>query len=122
MPRKKKPVVAVVEELALPFMTKEELYGARMYIAEADLAQLQLSVTLAQRREYLRQIDPEGKLEAFDAKVKGMAAEASAKRTGYNALMKQVEERLGLLMAKYAWDDETGLLRYLPESVEEPST
>lgn len=108
MARKKKQVEP--EEPAVLVMSREELYSARMYIAEAELAQLQMALVLAKKKEHIRQIDPEGRLDAFDLEFKELAGRASQRRSGYNEALASVGDRLEIPMGEFAWDDETGLL------------
>jgi hypothetical protein len=96
-------------------MTEGELYAARCFQAEGELAALQAHMVAAKRREVLRELDPEGRLEALDIKAKDLLGKASSSKGKFAEVMDRVAIRIGCKTSEIAWDDETGEVKILGE-------
>ncbi len=96
-------------------LTPEELYKLRAFIAEADLAQTKMTITLAQKKDYLQKIDPENKSGMMDEQIRTFASEAANKRAIFNETLTKIGTRIGIDINKCTWDDETGMVTIVDE-------
>lgn len=96
-------------------MSEAELYAARCFEAESALASLQVTVVAAKRRELLKQLDPEGKLDELDNKIRDLAGRASHRKSEFERIMGTVSKRIGVPTAEFSWDDETGEIKIVGE-------
>lgn len=86
-------------------------------MAEADLAQLRVQLAGAQKKEFVKSVDPQGKIAGFDKQMTDMSNESAAKRQEYKTALGRVAERLGIDPTRMAWDDENGLVRLLEDVI-----
>lgn len=110
MARKKKTEEAVEIPAVAYTLSREEALEARALLAEADRDNLKIQLAVAQRREYIRQIDPENNLGKYETLMRESAESSARAKAKYNELFESVEKRLNIKMSDFSWDDETGLL------------
>lgn len=118
MARKKKEVAqleAPAEEKPDLKLTEVEILKLKLYESEARRWSLEASLKYMVREEYLRKIDPEGKIQAMAEETRVFVASGSEARAAYNAVMKDISDRLGIDMSKHAYDDVTGMIQVAPE-------
>lgn len=77
-------------------------------------------ITLAQKNSYIQQIDPQGNLKKFDSKLAAIQQERQGAEADYRETSRGVEERLGIKLSGYAYDDRTGVLNELEQAPPAP--
>lgn len=103
----------VEEEFIPPTLTSEELYKLRAFEAESKSLILEARILLAERNDFLRKVDPEGKLAKWGEEIERRKEGARSKKISYSNTIQQIEKRLKISMADYSFDDETGTLIYM---------
>lgn len=92
-------------------LTETEIWKFKFYQAEARRLQLEAQAAHSRKFAYLKQVDPEGRLAAFDREVADHCNAASQALAGHYDTVAEVQKRYKIDLAHYAWDDETGVLR-----------
>lgn len=98
---------APVKVLAL---TTEERLHLRLYESETVRWAAESHVRGQQRDAYLRKIDPEGKLAKMSQETRAVADKSTEAQKQYQATVKAIESRLGIVLKEYSFDDVTGAL------------
>jgi hypothetical protein len=98
---------APVKVLAL---TTEERLHLRLYESETVRWAAEGHVRGQQRDAYLRKIDPEGKLAKMTQESRAVAEKSADAQKQYQATVKSIESRLGIVLKEYSFDDVTGAL------------
>ena len=93
-------VVSVPHETGMS-LTEDELWKIRAYDAEFKIIQKQL---------YVSSVDPEGKIEAYDRDIRALLVDNAEAKRKAEEVRKAASERLGIDIANYSYDDQTGLL------------
>jgi L-lysine 2,3-aminomutase len=75
-------------------------------------------MTLASKRALLSKIDPNNQIDALDRKIIALAREKDAAEAEYRLIIRQVEEKFGIDIKEYAYDDKTGTLNYIGKASE----
>lgn len=127
MARKKK-VAPIVEETPTPVvetpvpapevekrLTREEMLELRALEAEGKLAALGIQQNVALREAYLKEIDPQGKLNSISNLIRTLSESSTHTAREQARLKGEIEKRLGIdNLAKYTYDDFSGDLK-LPD-------
>ena len=101
------PAKAPMKLLAL---TTEERLHLRLYESETVRWAAEAHVRGQQRDAYLRKIDPEGKLGKMAQEARAVAEKSAEAQKQYQATVKAIESRLGIVLKEYSFDDVTGAL------------
>ena len=91
-------------------LTTEERLHLRLYESETVRWAAESHVRNQQRDAYLRKIDPEGKLGKMTNESRAVAQKSAEAQKQYQATVKMVEDRLGIVLKDYSFDDVTGAL------------
>ena len=91
-------------------LTTEERLHLRLYESETVRWAAESHVRNQQRDAYLRKIDPEGKLGKMANEARAVAQKSGEAQKQYQATVKAVEDRLGIVLKDYSFDDVTGAL------------
>jgi len=98
------------EPVRLLALTTEERLHLRLYESETVRWAAESHVRNQQRDAYLRKIDPEGKLSKMTNEARAVAQKSGEAQKQYQATVKAVEDRLGIVLKDYSFDDVTGAL------------
>lgn len=98
------------EPVRLLALTTEERLHLRLYESETVRWAAESHVRNQQRDAYLRKIDPEGKLGKMANEARAVAQKSGEAQKQYQATVKAVEDRLGIVLKDYSFDDVTGAL------------
>jgi L-lysine 2,3-aminomutase len=104
------PVPLRLDEVTL---LKMEKLQAIMRAAESERI-----MTLASKKALLSKIDPNNQIEALDRKILSLTQEKEAAEAEYRLIIRQVEEKFGIDIKEYAYDDKTGTLNYIGKASE----
>lgn len=111
---KKKAKVApkpVVDAPALPALTQEELLRLRLYDMEAKLAQQEARSCMMERQAIIAKIDPNGLLQAIDAKRQALVEHERGIRQNYRDALAAASSRIGIDLSNgCAIDPDTGTI------------
>lgn len=99
-PQEPQPLVLTKDELHSLLLTQFQI---RAYEAEQKLETIR-------RDLFLRQIDPEGRLNQMNSAIRGRNEEAATARTEYAKTVQSIEDRLKIKLKEYGYDDLTGQL------------
>jgi hypothetical protein len=91
-------------------LTMEERLHLRLYESETVRWAAESHVRGQQRDAYLRKVDPEGKLGKMTNEARAVAQKSAEAQKQYQATVKAVEDRLGIVLKDYSFDDVTGAL------------
>lgn len=91
-------------------LTTEERLHLRLYESETVRWAAESHVRGQQRDAYLRKVDPEGKLGKMTNEARAVAQKSADAQKQYQATVKAVEDRLGIVLKDYSFDDVTGAL------------
>ena len=91
-------------------LTNEERLLLRLHESEAVRWASEAHLRQAKRAGYLAKIDPERLLAKMDDEIRAVAGKSQQSRQQYEAVTKQIEERLKIKLNSYSFDDETGAL------------
>jgi hypothetical protein len=105
-----KTVPAKAAPVKLLALTTEERLHLRLYESETVRWAAESHVRGQQRDAYLRKIDPEGKLGKMANEARAVAQKSAEAQKQYQATVKAVEDRLGIVLKDYSFDDVTGAL------------
>lgn len=108
--KKPEPLPEEQHEPNIPSLTESELLRLKVHEAEQRAATAEANLRIYERNAYLRKIDPEGKLAAYDQEIRDLIGRATASRGKYAETITKIESRVGIKMADYSYDDETGAL------------
>jgi len=93
----------------LPSLTREEVMELRLLDTEARLAVQEARGHLMERQAYLAKIDPQGALNALDAKRAQCAERERSLRQKYRDVLSAASARVGIdLSSGCAIDPDTG--------------
>ena len=83
---------------------------------EAEVRAARNQFTLEQMRlgEYIKSIDKDGIIAKSQATLQATALHMATMEARYNSLRQEVEEKLGIALREYSFDDETGTLHKHP--------
>lgn len=70
----------------------------------------ELRVQQIMRAAYLKQIDPDSKLDQFDESIHKLREEFSMAEESHSQAVRDAEISLKIDMREYSYDDETGIL------------
>jgi hypothetical protein len=98
------------EPVRLLALTTEERLHLRLYESETVRWAAESHVRNQQRDAYLRKIDPEGKLGKMANESRAVAQKSAEAQKQYQATVKSIEDRLGIVLKEYSFDDVTGAL------------
>lgn len=105
-----KTVPAKAAPVKLLALTTEERLHLRLYESETVRWAAESHVRGQQRDAYLRKIDPEGKLAKMSQEARAVAEKSAEAQKQYQATVKAIESRLGIVLKEYSFDDVTGAL------------
>lgn len=94
-----------------------EVETLRLARAHAETRAVRAEMTLLQQERalFLAKIDPGGVLRALDTRLSAKKTEMLEAQRLERDVRQQVEERLGVNLAQYSYDDVTGMLHELPQ-------
>jgi hypothetical protein len=98
-----------VEPTALQ-LSKDELFRLQLTQFQARAFDAERALEIFKRDQLLKQIDPEGALQRMMALIRNRTDDAVKAKTEYAAVVQEIEGRLGIKLAEYAYDDLTGTL------------
>lgn len=101
---------AALEEPTVLSLTEVELLKLKLAETEIRYNNLAANAKLAERNQYLAKIDPENKLGRMESEIRQNLDKASSTKTRYSEVIASIESRVGIKMADYSYDDETGAL------------
>lgn len=104
-------VVAPVAEEKPLVLTEVELLKLTKMQALLQLHDARRSILARERADYLAAIDPERKLADYDARITEETKKSNDVVLQYRALIDSINERLGIDLNQYGFDDETGALQ-----------
>jgi len=107
-----KPVVAPEEpqEPTPPALTKDELHRLQLTQFQARAFDAEAKLEMIKRDLFVKQVDPEGKLQQMMSIIRGRTDEAVAAKQDYAKTVKDIEERLKLNLKEWAYDENNGVL------------
>lgn len=91
-------------------LTKDELHRLQLSQFQARAFEAEQKLEMIKRDIFLKQVDPDGKLQQMMALIRGRTDEAAQAKAEYAKVVKDIEERLKINLKEYAYDDNTGLL------------
>jgi hypothetical protein len=94
-------------------LTKDELHRLQLSQFQARAFEAEQRLEMIKRDQFLKQVDPEGKLQQMMALIRGRTDEAAVAKAEYAKVVKDIEERLKILLKEYAYDDQNGQLTKL---------
>lgn len=101
-------------------LTQVEMLRLEKGAAEQRAVTAEVNLLLRERMEILAKIDPQGILRAVDAEIQKRKAEMAAVRQQHTETTAAIEQRLGIRLSEYSYDDVTGTLHQVaPEKGEE---
>ncbi len=89
-------------------------------VAQTRAINSELIITNSLRQGFLQKIDPNQDLPKFDQRIQALHTERNATEALYKELLKVTGKKLGVDLADYAYDDETGVLRKTKEDLPAP--
>lgn len=122
MAKKKKELMEVKEAIQVEpqeperkFLTKEELLGFELFEARLEMLKAKADMLLIKRELYLKEVDPNGIFHKMGDDIKKNNSAVGELKEKHEAFRKQIQERLGVNLKDYAFDDETGLLNFVAD-------
>jgi hypothetical protein len=106
LPSKEEPSI-VDQVIKLDDMTRMNLCRLD---AEVRAARNQFMLQQMQLAEHIRSIDKDGKLAGMQAGLHATAMHMQEMEARYNGVRQEVEQKMGILLREYSFDDETGIL------------
>lgn len=117
----KVPEPEVKKDEATPLVLEQhELLRLLRYDAESRALKSEILVLGAQRDALLQAIDPAGRVKKMEAETQTRRQSLGITATEYNLVIKEVEERLGIKMSNFAYDDKTGVLNTIANASSVP--
>lgn len=109
MARKKKAKAeqSAIDSLSL---TRDELLRLKLAETEIRAAESAKKLALLERAQLLAKIDPSGQLAGLEQALSGAVSAGSKAMSSYAEVASEVETRLGIKLADFSFDDETGTL------------
>ena len=104
------PVPLKLDEITL---LKMEKLQALMRASDSERV-----MTLASKRALLAKIDPSNQIDALERRIIALLHEKNAAEAEYRLVVRQVEEKHGIDIKQYAYDDKTGTLNYIGKASE----
>ena len=101
---------ALAEEPQPVSLTKDELFKLQLTQFQARAFEAEQKLEMIKRDLFLRQVDPEGKLQQMMALIRGRTDDATLARAEYAKVVAEIEARLKINLKEYAYDDNTGQL------------
>ena len=98
----------VIQESKGKSLTEVELWKLRALEAEVKCTIIQTELLLLKKKLYLDKIDPDGKLASFDRDIRSLSTEQTERKCRGQEIKKLAEERLGIDLSKYSYDEENG--------------
>jgi hypothetical protein len=91
-------------------LTRDELMRLQLSQFQTRAFDAEQRLAMLQRDLFLKQIDPEGKLQQLMALIRGRADEAAQAKADYAKVVAEIEARLSIALKDYGYDDLTGML------------
>lgn len=109
MARKKKAKA----DVGLPdvlVLTRDELLRLKLAETEIRASESAKKLALLERAQLLAKIDPSGQLAGLEQALSGAVSSGSKAMSAYSQVASEIETRLGIKLADFSFDDETGTL------------
>lgn len=91
-------------------LTKDELAALQLTQFQTRAFEAERNLEMLKRDLFLKQVDPEGKLQQMMSFIRGRSDEAVAAKAAYAKVVNDIEARLKISLKEYAYDDLTGKL------------
>jgi hypothetical protein len=98
------------EDVTILSLSELELFKLRAFEAEKRAAATEAKLLSLQKENFIKLIDPEGRLAAFDRKIKETVVLHNTATIRYRTIIEETEKRLNISMKDFSFDDETGVL------------
>jgi len=98
------------QEPTPPALTKDELHRLQLTQFQARAFDAEAKLEMIKRDLFVKQVDPEGKLQQMMSIIRGRTDEAVAAKQDYAKTVKDIEERLKLNLKEWAYDENNGVL------------
>lgn len=107
-----KPIdsVELPQEPVPPSLTKEELNRLQLTQFKIRAFEAEMQLEMLRRDLFLKQIDPEGRLQKMMSLIRGRTDEAVVAKQEYNNTVKSIEGRLSISLKEWAYNDDNGEL------------
>jgi hypothetical protein len=104
------PFIPVADEPQQLALTKDELARLQLSQFQTRAFEAERNLAMLQRDLFLKQIDPEGRLQQLMALIRGRTDEAVVAKNDYAKVVNEIENRLKISLKEYAYDDLNGNL------------
>jgi len=91
-------------------LTEDELAKLQFTQFQYRAFEAEKALEMLKRDLYIKQIDPEGKLQQMMAYIRGRTDEAVAAKQEYSKVVGGIETRLKINLKEWAYDDANGIL------------
>jgi hypothetical protein len=111
-PRRKakaEPVIESATPIAMA-LTETECLKIRTFLAEFRRYNAEATLRVMEKQNLQRQLDPDNRLGLLDQAVRAASENAAHAQAQHNQMLKQVEERLGISIKDFSFDENTGQL------------
>lgn len=93
-----------------PTLTKDELFKLQLTQFQTRAFEAERNLEMFKKDLYLKQIDPDNKLQQMMAIIRSKTDEAVRVKAEYAKVVSEIEARLGINLKEWAYDDLNGQL------------
>ena len=95
------------------YLTKDELFRLQLAQFQSRAFEAERALEMIKRDAFLKQVDPEGKLQQMMGLIRGRTDELVVAKNDYAKVVNDIENRLKINLKEFAYDDLNGLLTRL---------